>query len=94
MHTFTASGPARRTSTLRAVRADQETAELDATSARALAEISNAVDAQLSATVTANTQAAKAVQVQSGGELRAKVQASIRKLSIGLLERETEVSAH
>ena len=77
----------------RAMRADAQTEQLDATTLRLIADVTKQVDDLVAATVFANNEAAKRADFSPTGELRTKVQAGLRKLSKGLLERDTEVRA-
>lgn len=86
-----ASEIARLVAPIRAVRADQDTEQLDSTTLKLISDITKTVDDKVASTVSSNTEAAKQVNLQTSSELRTKVEASIRKLSVGLLERETEV---
>jgi hypothetical protein len=74
-----------------AVREGQQSDALDAGTAQLIAQITQRIDAQVAATVTANNQAAAAVDATTTSELRDKVVAGINRLQSGLLERETEV---
>jgi hypothetical protein len=86
------SSAARRTQ-LAAVKSDAQVAELDASSLRLISEVSRAVDDVVAGTVAANAEAARKLQAAPvpSTPLRERVLASVRKLSTGLLERDTEV---
>lgn len=76
---------------LRAVRADQQTDELDAAAMKQIADITKAVDDQVADILRNNSAAAAEVVEREDTELRAKIKVAIKKLSTGLLEREVEV---
>ena len=79
---------------LQAVREDQAVdTGSDASTVQAIADVSKAVDVRIAATVDTNVKAAAAAAAAppppSAG-LRAKIDASIKQLGAGLLERDTE----
>lgn len=77
---------------LQAVRADAATDQMDAATLQLIADITKKVDTAVAETIKANAAAAEGLDLTNHShELRAKVVAGIRKLSKGLLERETEV---
>ena len=75
----------------RAVKADATTELVDTAALQIIAEVTRLVDTSVSDTIKANTEAAKHLAPTPRSELRTKVMQSIRKVSKGLLERETEV---
>lgn len=63
------------------------------TDVRLIADVSRDVDGALAATVAANMEQGQAAPAPTSTPLRARVVASIHKVSKGLLERDTEVRA-